>query len=258
MGGGRGAPCPPRGLAFGLGWADPELWARVRGPKSPPAELGLRAVPSPPRPWGAGGLGGGGQGPPPSAPRSGRPAPPILPFPPGRAFQSRQTATLEKEPRQGQVCFSLEVSKESNLLLRSAADVSGASARRAGLQKWGGGWRGPWVRFPELTGFFRRRNPRGPVFVGKVKTRVDLLLKAGLDQTHQPRVCRSRALPATSLEIISPATVGFSDGGGGRRRRAKVSATTTEEPCEVKKKKKKGGGGVYRNEGKMSPANKPF
>ena len=125
---------------------------------------------------------------------------------------------------------------------------------------WGGGGRrGPWVRFPELTRFFRRRNPRGPVFVGKVKrlkTRVDLLLKAELDQTHQSRVCRSRALPATSLEIISPATVGFSDGGGGRRRRAKVSTTTTKEPREVKKKKK-GGGGVYRNEGKMSPANKP-
>lgn len=59
------------------------------------------------------------------------------PAPPGLSFQSSQIVTLEKELRQGQVCFSLEVSKESNLLLRSTADVSGASAPQAELRTLG-------------------------------------------------------------------------------------------------------------------------
>ncbi|XP_036898033.1 uncharacterized protein LOC118984287 [Sturnira hondurensis] len=57
--------------------------------------------------------------------------------------KSRQIVTQEKALRQGQVCFSLEVSKESNLLLHSPTDVSGASAQPARARKRGWELQGP-------------------------------------------------------------------------------------------------------------------
>lgn len=115
----------------------------------------------------------------------------------------------------------------------------------------GVGGRGPWVRepgpaaapegFPELTGIFRRRNPRGPVFVGKVKrvkTRVDLLLKAGLDQTHQSRVCRSRALCPLPVwksfhQLQWASLTGEGGGGGGPESQPRKR----ESPVGLKKKR---------------------
>lgn len=138
--------CTPGGLGE-AGW-DRERRVRVKVPACTPPEPSLPsctpAVPhsvfAPPAPsppprlcWTKG---GGDRSPPSSAPRPRVPAHPHS-SPPGLAFQSRQIVTLERELRQGQVCFSLEVSKESNLLLHSAADVSGASAPRARLRKQG-------------------------------------------------------------------------------------------------------------------------
>lgn len=89
---------------------------------------------------------------------------PSHPSPSRPAFQSRQIVALEEERHQGQVCFSLEVSKESNLLLYSAADVSGASAPWARLQKRGWGAGGAGARAAPGRAF----RARGPGWVSRI------------------------------------------------------------------------------------------
>lgn len=159
---------------------------RVKVPACTPPEPGLPAcipagphsvfAPPPPPPHSAG-LGVAGTGA--HLPRLLAPGYPRTLTPP---LLARQIVTLERELRQGQVCFSLEVSKESNLLLHSAADVSGASAPRARLRKQGWGRGGPRAAgararaalecafqeptsrewFLELTGIFWKQNSALP------------------------------------------------------------------------------------------------
>lgn len=129
--GGRKSSAPPIGLGeVGRGRG---AEGEGEGPSVPTSPSRPSSVLSPPDPAR---LRGGDQGPPSSASRPRGPRPPHS-SPPGLSFQSRQIVTLEKELRQGQVCFSLEVSKESNLLLYSTTDVSGASAPRARLRRLG-------------------------------------------------------------------------------------------------------------------------
>lgn len=129
--GGRKSSAPPIGLGeVGRGRGAEGEGEGPSVPTSPSRPSSVLLPPDPAR------LRGGDQGPPSSASRPRGPRPPHS-SPPGLSFQSRQIVTLEKELRQGQVCFSLEVSKESNLLLHSTTDVSGASAPRARLRRLG-------------------------------------------------------------------------------------------------------------------------
>lgn len=131
---------------------------------------------------------GGDPGLPSWAPRPRGRAPPP-PSPSGPAFQSRQIVTLEKELRQGQVCFSLEVSKESNLLLRSAADVSGACAPRAGCGDRGGGAGGRRRRVQEPGP--PRSRPSGACLPGRV-SRINQIFRG--QRSASPSLCREHEM----------------------------------------------------------------